>query len=360
MKILILSNFAYPHVGGCEQLIQLLAQYLQVNYACICKIMNVFTEVASCVYNGVVIEKMSMVENNFIASIKKFNPDIIFVYADNFIGLPFLLNNITKLPPLYIAPVGFNASRKKVSLLKQIISVSKYINFIPHSKQTIDFDICRQHGFKNNIIPNAIDTEEFNQERVEKSFSLLCVANFFPGKGHDYLIDIIKQSRYRKDIELNIFSSSKVPSSYNIMRFVDYSKKENINAKVHLDKHRTDVVNSYYSNSLFVFPSESEVFPLVILEAMAAGLPWVSFDVGNVIELRGGEVIGKKEKANNNLIPSIDDMHNMSKIIDDLLSDKEKRLTMGNDGKKQILEHYTLARIAGMYYQYFVSGFATI
>lgn len=42
---------------------------------------------------------------------------------------------------------------------------------------------------------------------------------------------------------------------------------------------------------LFVLPSRVECAPLVILEAMAAGVPWVSYDVGNVRELAGGVVV---------------------------------------------------------------------
>lgn len=41
---------------------------------------------------------------------------------------------------------------------------------------------------------------------------------------------------------------------------------------------------------LFLFTSRVECAPLVILEAMAAGTPWVSYDVGNVSELAGGVV----------------------------------------------------------------------
>ena len=41
---------------------------------------------------------------------------------------------------------------------------------------------------------------------------------------------------------------------------------------------------------VFLFTSRLECAPLVIIEAMAAGTPWVSFDVGNVAELAGGIV----------------------------------------------------------------------
>jgi glycosyltransferase involved in cell wall biosynthesis len=42
---------------------------------------------------------------------------------------------------------------------------------------------------------------------------------------------------------------------------------------------------------VFLFPSHVECAPVVILEAMAAGVPWVSYAVGNVRELAGGVVV---------------------------------------------------------------------
>ena len=50
------------------------------------------------------------------------------------------------------------------------------------------------------------------------------------------------------------------------------------------------VADALAAADLFLFTSRVECSPLVILEAMAAGTPWVSYDVGNVSELPGGLV----------------------------------------------------------------------
>jgi glycosyltransferase involved in cell wall biosynthesis len=52
------------------------------------------------------------------------------------------------------------------------------------------------------------------------------------------------------------------------------------------------VADALAAADLFLFTSRVECAPLVILEAMAAGTPWVSYDVGNVSELAGGVVAG--------------------------------------------------------------------
>jgi glycosyltransferase involved in cell wall biosynthesis len=51
------------------------------------------------------------------------------------------------------------------------------------------------------------------------------------------------------------------------------------------------VAEAVAAADLFLFASRIECAPLVILEAMAAGTPWVSYDVGNVAELGGGLVV---------------------------------------------------------------------
>jgi glycosyltransferase involved in cell wall biosynthesis len=54
---------------------------------------------------------------------------------------------------------------------------------------------------------------------------------------------------------------------------------------------RESVTFALRDADLVAFTSRSEVAPLVPLEASAAGVPWVSFDVGNVSELEGGMVV---------------------------------------------------------------------
>ena len=54
------------------------------------------------------------------------------------------------------------------------------------------------------------------------------------------------------------------------------------------DADREKVVGYFKQSNVFAFTSEKEVAPLVLLESMAAELPWVATDVGNVSGLEGG------------------------------------------------------------------------
>jgi glycosyltransferase involved in cell wall biosynthesis len=52
-------------------------------------------------------------------------------------------------------------------------------------------------------------------------------------------------------------------------------------SRCHLHGPVTDVLKEYYSSSIFVLPSRYEGFGLVLIEAMACGVPVVAFDCEN-------------------------------------------------------------------------------
>ena len=67
--------------------------------------------------------------------------------------------------------------------------------------------------------------------------------------------------------------------------------KTDINFVLAKDISRKYTVGLFKNSNVFLFPSEKEVAPLVLLECMTAKLPWVSSDVGNAKDLSGGVCI---------------------------------------------------------------------
>lgn len=93
---------------------------------------------------------------------------------------------------------------------------------------------------------------------------------------------------------------------------------------------------------IFVLPSLSEGFPLVIVEAMASGLPVIATNVGGLPEI-------VKENENGFLIQSKNSNQIAQKIIF-LLQNKELRKQMSENSKRIALE-YDWDRIAGIIYE---------
>ena len=95
------------------------------------------------------------------------------------------------------------------------------------------------------------------------------------------------------------------------------------------------MLSLYYRASLFFLTSQIEYFPLVLLEAQALGLPFLSFPVGNVHELAGGIVVPPRDVT--------------PRFISDLLSQPGVLKDLGERGKMQSLAEHSESQIQQQY-----------
>jgi glycosyltransferase involved in cell wall biosynthesis len=84
---------------------------------------------------------------------------------------------------------------------------------------------------------------------------------------------------------------------------------------------RSDVADLYADSDLFVFPSPTETCGLVVLEAMASGVPVVASDTGGVLENMRDGLNGRSVR--------VGDARHFSQAILELLAAPERRHAMG-------------------------------
>ena len=90
---------------------------------------------------------------------------------------------------------------------------------------------------------------------------------------------------------------------------------------------REDVVSAFKCSDAFVFTSQKEVAPLVLLECQVSQLPWVSFDVGDACEQKGGRCIKiKKKNEKNEVLPDKDEIDEFCSELNKILSDNNTEL----------------------------------
>lgn len=135
-------------------------------------------------------------------------------------------------------------------------------------------------GAKVQVIPNGINAQQFSP--VEKNDSILMCSRIFQFKGFQYALQAIKD--LRTDWQTNIIGEG--PYLEELKKLAEGSTAP-IKFWGWLDKSDPRFYKLFKTGSIFIFPSEAENFPSVLLEAMAAGMAIISSTAGGCPEIVG-------------------------------------------------------------------------
>ncbi|MGO9633210.1 MAG: glycosyltransferase [Steroidobacteraceae bacterium] len=118
---------------------------------------------------------------------------------------------------------------------------------------------------RTHVIPNAIDIDKF-KPRDKNPRSLLVVTRMFERKGVQYTLRALAEMRGQFDVNI-VGDGPYLPSLKSLARELG------IEARFwgHLDNDSQQLKDLYETAAIFVFTSEAENFPIVLLEAMIAG-----------------------------------------------------------------------------------------
>lgn len=345
MRLVIATNFSFPNIGGCENVIQHISEGLSLQYGWDCRVFScsvhkVFEN------NGIKYFPVAQSFSGFCDQLV--GTDHLLIYSDNFKHWLSILSRPHLIPcHISICLVGMNKTLESDIFVDVLDKNRDWFNIIVHSSVYQDYKKCVEIGIVPHVIGNAVDLAEFDtpcgflDKRDTDQKIVLCVSNFFPGKDQHRLISIFKDV---KDIKVVVIcSSTHIPVVDNLERvFLEQIKDSNIVVLKNL--LRQEVILAFKVASLFVLPSREEVFPIVILESMGASLPWVSFDVGNISELTGGIVISRMGRCREEQDKVFRDV-SLNIINNDTL-----RKNMGNSGRKQVEDNFTWDKIIPCYF----------
>jgi len=302
MEIGIMCNFAHQHIGGSEIVIKHISEILVGDYG---HELNVYSFSCDSHFREQGVNYYPCLKGDrFVSQIGR--NDHLMVYSDSFWEFDTLVRNIDKIDcRVSVVLVGayYMQSHPEIfRLLKQNID---RFNLITHSSTTIDYKWCIDNGLPVRVIPNGVALEEFGNNsinfrekyNIKDKYMFLNVSSFFFGKGQDMLADI--GGKIKGDyVIVQISSSADYPYEKRFLKRCR-DRCKNINIRFLRDIPREDVVAAFKNSDIFVFTSKKEVSPLVILESQAAGLPWVSMDVGDIRERKGGKVINNNNEDGN-------------------------------------------------------------
>ena len=155
-------------------------------------------------------------------------------------------------------------------------------------------------------------------------------------KGQDYFLHIAAHlSRKYTALRFVMIGDAFPGYEYLYEELATIKRTENIEALVYDLGYRTDVAELLHGFDILVLPSTlPDPFPTVILEAMASGKPVIATHHGGALEMINDQVTGL-------LIP-IHDVEKASLVIEELIGNKERRIQMGEAGRKKVLTRYSL------------------
>ena len=140
---------------------------------------------------------------------------------------------------------------------------------------------------KSTVIVNRNRARRFSRERPAAPMSASprvrfgAVGRMVPVKAHSILIDaFVELNGKLPDAELRIVGGGPLENDLK-----ERARKAGLNSRIRIEGLNPSIADVLRELDIFVMSSISEGLPLVILEAMAAGLPVVSTRVGGVREV---------------------------------------------------------------------------
>jgi glycosyltransferase involved in cell wall biosynthesis len=253
-----------------------------------------------------------------------------FIYPDGI--LAYIINKLTGLPYIITAHgsdvPGYNPDRFKIlhKLLRPVLRIiaSKAKNIIVPSRSLDNLIKKKIPDIRTTVVPNGINLNKFsaNEKRENK---ILIVTRMFERKGVQYFIKAVSQLNH--GFIINIVGEG--PYLNNLKNLTKYSQSE-INFLGYLDNDSKQLKELYESSKIFVLPSESENFPIVLLEAMIAGIAIITTNETGCAEVVGDSAI----------LVSSKNAGAIKDALEKLISEPDLCIELGKAARKRAEEYF--------------------
>lgn len=224
---------------------------------------------------------------------------------------------------------------------------------ITNSNATRKF--CLEAGLdeeKIDVIPFGVDTDFFRPLDVYKDeniFQILSVGYLIERKGFEYLIRAMPHVLEKhENVQLKIVGSGPLESKLKSLIY-----ELDLTGKVEIVKNVSDekLLMLYNSADLFILPSivdsqgNTEGLGVVLLEAMACGVPVIGSDVGGISDII--------EDGKNGVLVIQKDILGLANEISNLSSDKELCKKISCRGSQMVRNKFSWNKIAEKYLKFY-------
>jgi glycosyltransferase involved in cell wall biosynthesis len=262
-----------------------------------------------------------------------------FIFPDGLLSL--IVNKIFRLPYIITAHgsdvPGYNPDRFETAhrilspVWKRVVAAAARIVCPSRSIEQL---IHRQApAASTTIIPNGIDTLKFQPLR-EKQDRILVVTRMFERKGVQYLINALEGFHHEYEVHV-------VGDGPYLQVLEGRVEEKNLDVRFwgFLDNQSREIRDLYETSRIFVFTSEAENFPIVLLEAMASGLAIITTEGTGCAEVVGDAALLVKPR----------DSAGIRHCLERLVADPDLTSELGNAARKRLTEKFGWAKVAEGY-----------
>lgn len=246
----------------------------------------------------------------------------------------------------YISKVWFDTANRGLSAkVKAYMQTMRRALIARHYDQVVVLttaDAKRWKWFCKNVVvipnPLTISTNKISDCEAKQA---IAVGRLNREKGFDYLIEAWNLVHCQHpDWKLKIYGEGDIRSILQ-----SQINTYGLQNSVCLEGNTSQILGKYLEASMFILSSRSEGFPLACLEALASGLPIVSFKLTGVQDLI-------KNERNGYLIERMGDTKSMANAISELMKNENRRQTFGANSF-EIAKGYSIESIMNLWKELF-------
>jgi glycosyltransferase involved in cell wall biosynthesis len=271
--------------------------------------------------------------------------DLLAGLAARLAGVPVIVSTVHGA---YHVPIGVRGVRqvRRASLSLGYRTVYRWFDRIIAVSSHVRDDLVNRQGVRVEprsieVIPNGLDLRRIepildravlSDTRLESSAAtrIVSVANFFPLKGHEYLLRAMPHVlRELPDVRCVLVGDG--PERPGMERLA-----ASLRIATHVDFCGTvsDPLGLVADSAVFVLPGlESEGFPIALLEALALGRPVVAIRAGGVPEII--------EQGRTGLLVPPRDPVALAESIVRLLRDRVLARCLGESGREEVRARFS-------------------